>query len=102
VAKAEKLRRFSKNELWGFNGEERKPVYIAFKGKVYDVSRSPLWSKGKHQSRHNASHDLTETILNAPHSEAVLSRFRVVGELAGEEKTQLRLASRLQNCIFTL
>jgi predicted heme/steroid binding protein len=27
------------------NGKEGRPVYIAFEGKVYDVSKSPLWSK---------------------------------------------------------
>ena len=95
MAEPQKLRRFSKNELTEFNGEEGKPVYIAFKGKVYDVSKSRLWSRGKHQSRHNGGYDLTESILNAPHSEVVLSRFQVIGELV-EEETKSKFVGRLQ------
>jgi uncharacterized membrane protein len=60
------------------------------------VSSSHLWLKGKHQSRHNGGVDLTESILNAPHSEAVLSRFQVIGELFEEETTQSKFVNQMQ------
>jgi predicted heme/steroid binding protein/uncharacterized membrane protein len=96
VPETERVRRFTKNELKEFNGEAGKPVYIAFKGKVYAVSKSPFWSSGKHQNRHSAGNDLTESILNAPHNEKVLIKFKVVGELSEEEIAQSNLVRRLQ------
>ena len=89
-------RRFTKNELMEFNGEGGKPVYVAYQGKVYDVSTSRLWSTGKHQGRHTAGNDLSESILNAPHNEKVLSRFPVVGELSTEESAKSNLVRKLQ------
>jgi predicted heme/steroid binding protein/uncharacterized membrane protein len=96
VTETPKLRRFTENELKEFNGEGGKPVYIAFKGKVYDVSNSRFWSSGKHQNRHSAGNDLTESIQNAPHNEKILVKFKVVGELVEEERTQSNLVIRLQ------
>lgn len=46
------MKEFSSEELSTFNGKEGRPVNIAFEGKVYDVSKSPLWSKGIHMNRH--------------------------------------------------
>jgi len=34
------MRTFNKNELAKYNGKNGTPAYIAYKGKVYDVSRS--------------------------------------------------------------
>jgi len=37
-----KMKEFSLSELSKYNGKENMPVYIAYKGKVYDVSNSFL------------------------------------------------------------
>jgi predicted heme/steroid binding protein/uncharacterized membrane protein len=89
-------RRFSKKELSEFSGEDGRPAYVAFKGKVYDVSNSRLWTGGKHEGRHSAGDDLTESILSAPHSEEVFVKFQVVGELVEEEVSNQQLVRWLQ------
>ena len=68
-------------ELKAFDGsEEGKPIYIAYKGKVYDVTESPLFINGIH-FEHYAGSDLTEFIDEAPHGEEVLEEYPVVAEL---------------------
>jgi predicted heme/steroid binding protein/uncharacterized membrane protein len=91
LADSQRLRRFTKRELQGFIGEEGRPVYVAFKGEVYDVSNSRLWANGKHQGGHSAGKDLTASILNAPHKEEVFAKFPVVGELVEEEPSNSKL-----------
>ena len=68
-------------ELLSFNGKDGKPVYIAFQGKVYDVSKSPLWSKGLHMNRHPSGKDLSGEISAAPHGTEVFERYPQVGVL---------------------
>jgi predicted heme/steroid binding protein/uncharacterized membrane protein len=75
---------FTLRELKEFNGKAGKPAYIAFKGKIYDVSQSRLWADGDHRGHHVAGTDLTPGIINAPHQEEVLSKFPVIGELKEE------------------
>ncbi len=71
---------FSEAELAQFNGKNGKPAYVGFKGKVYDVTDSLQWGDGEHLG-HMAGEDLTEIIEIAPHSEEVLERMKVVGNL---------------------
>jgi len=75
------MRTFTREELREFDGREGRPAYVAFRGKVYDVSESFLWRGGKHQVLHQAGEDLTEAMQEAPHGEELLARFPVVGEL---------------------
>jgi predicted heme/steroid binding protein/uncharacterized membrane protein len=89
-------RRFTRKELREFSGEEGRPTYVAFKGKVYDVSNSRLWTGGKHEGRHAAGDDLTESILSAPHGEEALVKFQVVGELVEEEVSHQKPVRWLQ------
>jgi len=89
-------RRFTISELKEFDGKEGRPAYVALKGKVYDVSSSHLWDTGKHLDAHSAGLDLTMSIVNAPHSEEILTRFKVVGELIQEGYGRQRLVRRLQ------
>jgi predicted heme/steroid binding protein/uncharacterized membrane protein len=68
-------------ELRASNGQEGRPAYVAYQGKVYDVSASPKWRGGQHMRRHNAGQDLTADFGAAPHDESVLGRVPLVGEL---------------------
>ncbi len=73
------MKEFSKEELARYNGKNGALAYTAFKGKVYDVSRSFLWRDGSHQVLHKAGVDLTEAMEQAPHNEDLLEKFPVVG-----------------------
>ena len=73
------MKEITSEELLSFNGKDGKPVYIAYQGKVYDVSKSPLWSKGLHMNRHPSGKDLSGEILAAPHGAEVFERYPEVG-----------------------
>jgi predicted heme/steroid binding protein/uncharacterized membrane protein len=70
---------FTVMELSQFNGENGVPVYVAYQGKVFDVSGSKLWRGGVHMKRHHAARDLTTDFKAAPHGEEVLARYPQVG-----------------------
>ncbi|MFY0643374.1 MAG: cytochrome b5 [Bacteroidia bacterium] len=65
------------------NGVDHEAVWVAYKGKVYDVSKSRLWRDGKHYE-HWAGQDLTAELPDAPHTEEVFQRMDYVGELESE------------------
>lgn len=79
-------RAFLPEELRGFDGKEGRPAYVAYGGKVYDLSDSSLWAEGVHSGAHSAGSDLSSEMGNAPHGEEALLKFHIVGELA-EERT---------------
>ncbi len=74
---------FSLEELKKYDGSQGIS-YVAYRGKVYDVSKSFHWKKGVHQVSHKAGQDLTEALKDAPHLPDLLFKFPVVGQL--EEK----------------
>ena len=78
------MKEFDLKALEQFNGEEEQPVYVAYKGKVFDVSDSKLWKGGLHMKRHHAGKDLTTDIKGAPHGPEFLERFTQVGTLKQE------------------
>ena len=80
------MKRFTKEELAQYNGQNGNPVYIAHKGNVYDVSESKLWKGGLHMRRHSAGTDLSVDIQAAPHDTEVLGRYSQIGILAVEEQ----------------
>jgi predicted heme/steroid binding protein len=74
-------RKFTLEELKQYDGKEGRPAYIAYKGKVYDVTDDFLWTDGDHQGEHVAGKDLTEEMAQAPHGEETLERVKLVGIL---------------------
>ncbi len=78
------MQQFDITELQKFDGNNGRPVYVAYKGKVYDVSNSKLWKEGLHMKRHHAGQDLTADIQGAPHETDVLDRYPQVGILKKE------------------
>jgi predicted heme/steroid binding protein/uncharacterized membrane protein len=94
------MKEFTSEELLSFNGKEGRPVYIAFEGKVYDVSKSFLWSKGLHMNRHPSGKDLSAEISAAPHGLEVFERYPQVGVLKKGAPEELKhLPPVLQNLI---
>lgn len=75
------MKQFSEEELSLHDGRDGKPAYIAYKGKVYDVTESFLWKEGRHQVLHDAGKDLSKELENAPHGPDLLERVPVVGML---------------------
>ena len=78
------MQEFDIAELEKYDGTNGKPVYVAYKGKVYDVGNSRLWRNGLHMKRHHAGRDLTADIQGAPHEPDVLERYPLVGTLKQE------------------
>lgn len=78
---AESLRPFTLEELKAFNGTDGRPVYIGYKGKVYDVSSSPLFQGEKRMRCHLGGKDLTQMMSAAPHGDDLVFRFPVAGRL---------------------
>jgi predicted heme/steroid binding protein len=74
-------RAFTLEDLKQYDGRQGKPAYIAYKGKVYDVTDSPLWLDGDHQGLHEAGKDLTAEMSEAPHGEETLANMKIVGVL---------------------
>ena len=60
-------------ELAEFDGTGDKPAYIAYKGKVYDVSDHPQWTNGSHGGN-TAGTDLTEKLGSAPHGDEIIEK----------------------------
>ena len=75
------LKSFILEELQRFDGTDGKPIYIVYKGKVYDLSASSLFQGEKRMRCHIAGRDLTKEIDLAPHGEDLVFRFPLVGRI---------------------
>jgi predicted heme/steroid binding protein len=74
------LPNYTKSQLALRNGQDKPEIWVAFEGRIYDVSASKLWRKGKHYE-HWAGQDLTDELKDAPHSRQVFEKFSVIGLL---------------------
>ncbi len=71
---------YRKSQLALRNGQDKPEVWVAYRGLIYDVSSSRLWKRGMHYE-HWAGQDLTDELKDAPHTNAVFEKFKVVGKL---------------------
>jgi len=83
-------------ELKQYNGRNGERAYVAFRGKVYDVTESSFWKEGQHEEMHSAGEDLTSMLADAPHGDEVFEEMPVVAMLQeasdpdpSEVKTQI-------------
>jgi 2-oxoglutarate ferredoxin oxidoreductase subunit beta len=79
----EDLKPFTLEELQRFDGTAGKPIYVAYKGKIYDLSASPLFQGEKRMRCHIAGKDLTKDMDTAPHGEDLVLKFPLVGKIEG-------------------
>ena len=71
---------YTKSQLALRNGQDKPEIWVAFAGKIFDMTTSKLWKNGKHYE-HWAGQDLTDELKDAPHSDQVFAKFEVVGRL---------------------
>jgi predicted heme/steroid binding protein len=71
---------FTRSQLALRNGQDKPEIWVAYQGKIYDVSRSRLWRSGMHYE-HWAGQDLTGELGIAPHTETVFDKFDQIGWL---------------------
>jgi predicted heme/steroid binding protein len=61
--------------------DPHRAVLIAYKGRVYDVTRSFPWARGSHWGSVRAGQDLTGQLKKSIHGEEMLARVPCVGVL---------------------
>ena len=93
------MKEFDPDDLKRYNGENGQPVYVAHKGRVYDLSESKMWRKGVHMKRHQAGSDLTTDIQAAPHDPSVLERYPQVGVLKKEPAAMQHIPAALESLL---
>ena len=76
----ENLPEYTKSQLALRNGQDKPQIWVAYLGDIYDVSESRLWRNGKHYE-HWAGQDLTDELKDAPHTQKVFEKFKVIGRL---------------------
>ena len=92
----EDTREFTDSELKEYDGKDGRPAYVSYNSKVYDVSESSRWIDGRHMGSHGAGNDLTNSMMNAPHDESLLSKFPVVGTLKQVQEEEKGLGNLIQ------
>jgi predicted heme/steroid binding protein/uncharacterized membrane protein len=78
-------RGFTLEELAQFDGKEGRPAYIAYEGRVYDVTASKLWRNGVHVKQHSAGSELTAAMPAAPHDATVMEKVPCIGVVVEPE-----------------
>lgn len=72
---------FDRKKLAEYDGQSGQKAYVAYQGKIYDLTDSKRWKNGKHMMRHQAGKSLTVEMNAAPHGPEVLENFAQVGML---------------------
>ena len=72
---------FTAAELAEYDGRDGAGAYTAWESRVYDLTDSPMWDEGLHESAHQAGEDLTEAMAEAPHGAEVFGGWPMVGIL---------------------
>lgn len=80
------MKAYTSEELSKAGGTDGSTILVAVNGKVYDISNSKKWVRGRHMNRHQAGKDLSADINAAPHGLEVLDRFDVVGTYEEREE----------------
>lgn len=88
-------RELTLDELSSFDGQEGRPAYFAYEGKLYDASASRLWKQGVHMGRHHAGEDLSEALKLAPHGSEKVLLMPEVGALADAAQRKAPLHERV-------
>ena len=76
----EELPQYTRSQLALRNGQDKPEIWVAYKGIIYDVTVSRLWTRGQHYE-HWAGQDLTDELPDAPHTDEVFERFKAIGKL---------------------
>ncbi len=79
---------FSLDSLSLFDGQDGNPAYVAYQGRVYDVSET--WPTGSHRG-FPAGTDITEPMAGSAHGTPVLDKLSQVGYLAANLWTEAEL-----------
>jgi predicted heme/steroid binding protein len=87
VTETPQIKEYTLNELAEYNGKNGK-TYVAYQGKVYDVSNSDLWKGGIHKG-HTAGKDLTEELNKSAHGPDIIKGFPVVGTLKKPHRPEI-------------
>ena len=87
------MKEFTIDELKKFDGKNGRPAYVAYNGKLYDVTQSGAWDAGGHFGQHFAGKDLTMELKDAPHGDQVFEHIPMVGELKPTEGLRVETKS---------
>ena len=74
------IKNYTRSQLALRKGQDRPEIWVAYQGRIYDVTSSRLWKKGMHYE-HWAGQDLTDELPDAPHTEKVFEKFSIIGIL---------------------
>lgn len=75
-------KKVTKEELEKNNGQDGKPAWIAYQGKVYEVTDSSFWMEGEHMGMHSSGKDLTDELEMAPHGNEKFVDLKLIGDLS--------------------
>ncbi|UCF31431.1 MAG: cytochrome B5 [bacterium] len=76
------MKTFTREELAKFDGLEGRKPYVAYLGKVYDMTGMAESEHGDHFG-HPFGLDLTDEMDEAPHGDNVIFEYPVVGTYKG-------------------